>query len=263
MATAGHQVVDNIPKEFSYRPDLATAATPRDLKLAPRHRWFYFPHSYSYRLVDEVLDYWDLQEGAVLADNFVGSGTTLLVARQREIPAMGYDLSPLAVTVSNAKIGAYRPKQLRNSLSRVLADDADVAIRTAPSDRLDRAFTKLELHEFHRLTKAINNLPRHTRIFFQTAILSMVPEFSRAVADGGWFRWKEWSDQSHLVKPKFEEVAELMIADAESLAGRSSLLRWVRGWRMHADCLFRTDPSTLSSLHPPTRIDTIILGFSN
>ena len=188
MATAGHQVVDNIPKEFSYRPDLATAATPRDLQLAPRHRWFYFPHSYSYRLVDEVLDYWDLQEGAVLADNFVGSGTTLLVARQREIPAMGYDLSPLAVTVSNAKIGAYRPKQLRNSLSRVLADDADVAIRTAPSDRLDRAFTKLELHEFHRLTKAINNLPRHTRIFFQTAILSMVPEFSRAVADGGWLQ---------------------------------------------------------------------------
>ncbi len=100
----------------------------------------------------------------------------------------------------------------------MLGGNDDVTIRSTPSDRLNRAFTKLELQEFHGLTKVINSLPRHTRIFFQTAILSMVPQFSRAVSDGGWFRWKEWPDQSQLVKLKFEEIAELMIADAESLA---------------------------------------------
>ena len=64
--------------EFSYRPELAAAATSRDLRSAPRHRWVYFPHSYSYRLVKMILDHWDFPREGVVADNFSGSGTTLL-----------------------------------------------------------------------------------------------------------------------------------------------------------------------------------------
>ena len=68
----------NMPHGFSHRPELASAATPEDLKGAPRHRWFYFPHSYSYRLVDTILAHWQFSSGGVVADNFVGAGTTLL-----------------------------------------------------------------------------------------------------------------------------------------------------------------------------------------
>ena len=37
-----------LPAGFSSRPELSREATSRDLEFAPRHRWFYFPHSYSY-----------------------------------------------------------------------------------------------------------------------------------------------------------------------------------------------------------------------
>ena len=45
-----------LPSGFSYRPELSREATSRDLAAAPRHRWFYFPHSYSYRRVHQLLD---------------------------------------------------------------------------------------------------------------------------------------------------------------------------------------------------------------
>ena len=89
-----------LPPAFEYRPELAPSATSRELKAAPRHRWYYFPHSFSHRLVGKVLDHWDFSANGTLADNFVGSGTTLLTARERGLTAVGFDLSPLAVTES-------------------------------------------------------------------------------------------------------------------------------------------------------------------
>ena len=113
-----------LPAGFEYRSELAWAATSRELKAAPRHNWFYFPHSYSYRLVNEILDYWDFPQNGTLADNFSGSGTTLLTARQRGLLALGFDLSPLAVTVAKAKVASYKTGQLNRAMERVLAHPA-------------------------------------------------------------------------------------------------------------------------------------------
>ena len=109
------------PPGFQHRPELAGAATSRDLKSAPRHRWFYFPHSYSYRLVNTILDHWQFPPEGILADNFAGSGTTLLAARERGgLSALGFDLSPLAVTVTNAKVAPYRERPLARALGSIL-----------------------------------------------------------------------------------------------------------------------------------------------
>ena len=82
------------PLGFSRRPDLAATATSQDLQFAPRHRWFYFPHSYSYRLVDTILNHWDFPHNGILADNFSGSGTTLLAARQERLDSLWDSISP-------------------------------------------------------------------------------------------------------------------------------------------------------------------------
>ena len=109
-------VLSELPEGFQYRLDLGPMATSRDLQEAPRHRWFYFLHSYSYRLVEEILDEWSLPAGATLVDNFAGSGTTLLTARMRSLVSYGYDLSPLAVTVSKAKTASYSVNTLIGSI---------------------------------------------------------------------------------------------------------------------------------------------------
>lgn len=54
---------------------------------SPIHRWFLFKEGYSYKLVDKILDRFDLPcNSSAILDPFSGSGTTLLAAQKRGIP---------------------------------------------------------------------------------------------------------------------------------------------------------------------------------
>ena len=204
-----------LPSNFEHHPELARAATSWELKTAPRHRWFYFPHSYSYRLVDKVLDYWEFTEGRTLADNFVGSGTTLLTARQRGLSAVGFDLSPLAVTVANTKIASYKTNQLNQALQVILRSSKE-SVFPVP-ERLSKAFTENEIKAIFKLLGPIKHLRGALRSFFLVALLWTAKSFSRAVPDGGWFRWKEWPDRSEEIVQSFEYRVTCMIEDVEDL----------------------------------------------
>ena len=203
----------NLPG-FEYRPDLSLAATARDLKDAPRHRWFYFPHSYSFRLINEVLEHWNFPENGTLVDNFVGSGTTMVTARQRSIAALGFDLSPLAVTVTNTKVARHKRSQLDQTLKRIMQARAEVEIPR--EKRLLRAFTEEEFREIATLLGSLEGLRGSLHDFFLIALLWTARQFSRAVPDGGWFRWRDWPDRSNEIRPAFQENVETMMADTEA-----------------------------------------------
>ena len=207
--------VSSMPPGFTWRPELASAATPRDLKAAPRHRWFYFPHSYSYRLVNTILDHWQFPSRGVVADNFAGAGTTLLTARERGLSAVGFDLSALAVLVANAKTAPYDGRALDRGLRKILS-----AASSAPPQvpaRLARAFTQRELRQTFNLLGPIRGLRGAPRQFFLVALLSAMREFSRAVPDGGWFRWQQWPDRSEEIREAFLKAASRMMEDVELL----------------------------------------------
>ena len=207
---------EGFPAGFQYKPDLAWAATSRELKAAPRHNWFYFPHSYSYRLVNEILDHWNFPQNGTLADNFSGSGTTLLTARQRGLFALGFDLSPLAVTVAKAKVASYKTGQLNREMDKILAHPTGEVPHVA--GRLSKAFTKEELQELFKLLVPIAGMQNGVaRRFFLVAFLWTARMFSRAVPDGGWFRWKEWPDRSNEVGQAFERRISCMIADVDAV----------------------------------------------
>lgn len=196
------------------RLDLARAATPRELKGAPRHRWFYFPHSYSPRLVSEVLSHWHVPAGSLVLDPFVGAGTTLLVGRERGMSAIGFDLSPLAVLVSKVKIRNHNLAVIRDALQAVLGDAATTnRVPNWESERLKKAFSAGELSRFGALAQAIQSQPTETRDFLMVALLAIARPFSRARADGGWFRWIEAPDRAEEVIPAFESQVQLMLED--------------------------------------------------
>ena len=215
MRSAIKRTAPTLPSRFENNLGMARIATSRELKSAPRHRWFYFPHSYSYRLVNRVLDYWDFPEKGTLADNFAGSGTTLLAARQRGLSSVGFDLSPLAVTVANTKINCYKSDELHQGMQTIL--NSRLADESPIPARLARAFTERELRQIFALRGQIRKLRGHLRDFFLVALLWTVRSFSRAIPDGGWLRWQDWPDRSERIPIAFEESVARMIEDIETL----------------------------------------------
>jgi ribosomal protein L11 methylase PrmA len=62
-----------------------------------------FPHSFADDIVHALALEWKLGSDNKILDPFTGAGTTVLAAKQLGIPAIGFDLSPLAVlTNTNA-----------------------------------------------------------------------------------------------------------------------------------------------------------------
>ena len=207
-----------LPGHFSYRPDLGAMATSRDLKDAPIHRWFYFLHSFSFRLVEEIITFWDLPKGSVLVDNFAGAGTTLVAARELGLSAVGYDLSPFAVRISNAKVSSYELDSLKACLRDVSEHTGILPLPSSFPQRLLDAFSKRELLELSRILDATRILPEPSRGFFLVAAVSTAYNFTRAVSDGGWLRWVESPDRGHEVKGVFEQCVARMLSDIESMA---------------------------------------------
>ncbi|AEG16008.1 DNA methylase N-4/N-6 domain protein [Desulfofundulus kuznetsovii DSM 6115] len=208
-----------------YRPDLGSAATPQLLRQRPVHRWFWFPHSYSPELVEAILDSWNLPPGSVLLDPFVGAGTTLLVAKERGYPALGADLSPLAVLVSNVKVQPYQREKLEAALNCLQHRWEERKCRCLEyqfyatssfwenSERLKKAFTPSEMAVLVALREEIFRLGGILKDFFMVALLGIIPDFSRAMADGGWFRWVERPEEADQIAPRLWAHATSMMGD--------------------------------------------------
>lgn len=217
--------IPGIPRGFTYRLDLGPAGTPRLLRKRSVHRWFSFPHSYSPELVEAVLKEWCLPSGAAILDPFVGAGTTLLVAKERGYAAVGTDLSPLAVLVSRVKVNTYDCDQLQAVLDELrLRWDRNGNQWESPTisipERLKKAFTPAELSVLTRLRYQLLSLSEESiRDFFLVALISILRDFSRARADGGWFRWINRPDQAEHIAPRFWERASAMIQDLRFFHG--------------------------------------------
>lgn len=206
--------------KFIYRLDLSQAATPRLLKRRPRHRWFWFPHSYSPELVEAILDYWDLPSGSRLLDPFVGAGTTLLVAKERGISADGVDLFPLAVRITRAKVANFCREHLQHTFRIVIRQTLKTRIMPVeiPEERLQRAFTRIEYATLLVIREAICSYASdEEKNFFILALLATAKKFSRAIADGGWFRWIERNEaEPREIIHAFQEQVQMMLSDLDS-----------------------------------------------
>ena len=207
-----HATPAPLPKGFRYRSDLRHYVTPRGLKDQPIHRWFWFPHSFSPQLLDEILRDYPLPRGARILDPFVGAGTTVLRALQFGYAAAGVDLSPLSLFVSRVKATPLEKGKLEECLRFVLSYRP---VESPPSlpERLRKAFAPQELAHLMGLRRQIEQLPQPYADFFLLVLLRTQQRVSRAVPDGGWFRWVSKPDQSARIALWFEEQAGQHIAD--------------------------------------------------
>lgn len=203
-----------LPAGLHYRLDLAKHVTPRLIAGQPVHRWFYFPHSYSPQLVDLLLDEWHLPPDAVVVDPFVGAGTTVVAAARRGLDAIGTDVSPLSIFVSQAKLRRYDPARVRAALQEVIASagEGDTADLTR-TERLARAFTDDEFALLVGLRTAIQSQAEDVRPLLMLALLHVQRQISRAKPDGGWFRWIERENQAATIIQAFTGSVSRMLDD--------------------------------------------------
>jgi hypothetical protein len=203
---------------IEHRKEWATWVTPRALRTAPIHRWYTFPHSFTHQLVDALSEEWGLGASDLLLDPFVGAGTTVLAARFRGISAVGHDLSPLAVFVSRVKSAGHKPEDVQSAWERLLP-------RLRPAKQrgtygrypalVTRALAPEILGAFEGINSSVARMrcAESTKQLFQLALFATIPEFSQAVATGGWLSWIPNRRAKKDIIPALEARVEAIIND--------------------------------------------------
>ncbi len=192
--------------------------TPKDAKEKAVHRWYLFPHSFTDNLVHALIDEWGLNGQDRILDPFVGAGTTLLTAKEMGIPGNGYDLSPLAVLVSNTKTTTFSRKRLEaawQTLERTLICSNITPLNRTYPELVQKALPEGRLEALDAVATSIENLKCSSseRDFFRLALLSIIPRFSHAVATGGWLRWLNQGADAENVTIFFKKQVEMMLSD--------------------------------------------------
>jgi len=161
----------------------------------PVYRWVRYKESYSPRLVRDTLDELipkrsDRQDAGphTLYDPMVGSGTSLLVAAERGLPAVGADLMPYATFLASTLINSWRAD---SATVRTVAEDALSQYRSVRGQvRLDVpaakwAFAPPVAKTLTQLLGALDEAPADVnRELVRLAVLSAVEQVSYAVKDG-------------------------------------------------------------------------------
>lgn len=157
------------------------------------YRWVRYKEAYSPRLVREILDELVPEPPGrhgrpVLLDPMVGSGTSLLVAAERGMPALGADLMPYATFITSAMI---RWRQADPAAVQEVADSALSGYAAMPSGgQLDVpaagwAFAPAVAGALSKLLGALDRAPAGvSRNLVRLAILSAVEQVSYTVKDG-------------------------------------------------------------------------------
>ena len=192
--------------------------TPKLARENGIHRWYLFPHSFTGQFVHALIREWALEAHDRILDPFVGSGTTLLAAKEKRVPATGYDLSPLAVLASTTKVAALSRSALEHTWDALHAqlDGEHRTSRTKSYPELVRsALPHGRLEALDAVASRIDALDCTSaeRGFFRLALLSIIPRFSKAVANGGWLRWSDVGAEATLVVKSFRERVESMLLD--------------------------------------------------
>ena len=201
--------------------------TRKALLTKPVHRWFTFPHSFTSELVHALIDEWELTSHDLILDPFVGAGTTVLSAKERGIPAKGYDISPLSDLVSRVKIADYEHSNLeflRKSLDHKFNEKykSDRILSNYP-DLLRKALPGTLLRNFSDYARALDDLECEDKEkeFFKLALIAIIPLFSRARAAGGWTKWIDNGNDASTFCRIFNDQIEKMITDVSTTSASS------------------------------------------
>lgn len=198
---------------------LSRMVTPRANRSRPIYRWFVYPHSFTGDLVQHILNELELKPGSLVLDPCVGAGSTVLSCKERGISAIGYDILPLSVLITNVKVRNYRVGKLRKTWESFISTGWNTKSNGRHSKVLflRKAFDDIVLERIYQIRDAIYTVenPKY-RQFFLLGLVATVGDVSKTAKGGGWLRLmldKKYNVQD--VDSIFTVKVEKMIEDLE------------------------------------------------
>ena len=142
----------------------------------------------------------------------------MLASKEMDIPSDGFDLSPLAILVSNTKVTNYSQQQLDiawQTLKRTCLDPRPESMHRTYPQLVQRALPDGRLEALDAIANAIEttDCSPSERDFFRLALISIIPRFSHAVANGGWLRWLNQGAPAENIPLFFKHQVETMLSD--------------------------------------------------
>ncbi len=233
----------------------------RDSLKAPIHRWFTYPAGYSHKFVEAKIAENRLKPGCWIADPFLGTGTTSIVAKMAGINSLGVEAHPFVYWVARTKMKFdYDLSILYAEVGEVLKkarlteDSSEILSMDLWPALIFKCFDTDNLRKLHALKSAINNSsidPLHIDLLklALTATLRVV-----TTAGSGWPYIAPSKYAEKTVKRdayvEFEKQCILMLADLSSVQSF--------GYPPSEQRIIHGDARRLSEYAPPESIDLII-----
>lgn len=186
-------------------------------KELPLYNWFKYKEGFSRELVVRLLRTFGLQKGDIVFDPFLGSGTTLLTAKEFGIHGVGIDMLPTAVFVAKAKL-TDRPdiNALLCAVQTLTATPFREPQTTFPDVKIvNLAFTHETQRELLFFKEEIETYSSPVGEFLMLGLLSILESVSSTSKDGQFLRLVE--KKKPPVREALRSVLAKMISDLSEL----------------------------------------------
>ncbi|MCY4163105.1 MAG: DNA methyltransferase [bacterium] len=211
--------------------------TFKDSLSAPIHRWFTYPAGYSHKLVEAKCSQFSLGAGSLIADPFVGTGTTSLAAKSLGINSVGVEAHPFVHWVAQTKINHELDTDLLKKEAVIIMDEARDLLSEGCfteaewPDLVHKCFDRENLDRLYSLRAAILLLSSERQDFFKLALTAALRDTTSAGAGWPYIAPSKFAERK-IKRNAFDEFSKrcvLMAADVTAFAAASSNHNLVKG----------------------------------
>jgi len=199
------------------RLDWGKYVSPISDKLNAPFNWYAFKQRFGSELVSNMFSMFNLSKGDTVLDPFCGGGTTLIKAKLDGYNAIGLDISPFSVFLSDVLTTSYDPSKLTKILNKI-PHKVNPRIEIPDVDILNKSYSEKTLKYIYSLRDSINELNYQEKDFFLFSLLSILNDVSKAKKAGGFLRITEKRKVApEAVKKLFVYKCEKFIQDINFL----------------------------------------------
>lgn len=161
------------------------------------HRWLKYKEGFSADLVRILLSDFHLQKGDIVADPFMGSGTTALVSILNGYNSLGFDILPISKIAIQAKtlIYEYDIIELQKMLDEVIALDVPLNyVKKTPEISITKdGYPIATSHElaYYKDYFSRSNYSDNAKALIELCTLNSLEHISYSAKDGQYLRW-DW-----------------------------------------------------------------------
>lgn len=192
----------------------------------PRHRWFPYKEGFSPSFVEDFLTAGVSIKDGLILDPFSGSGTTALVAGEKGLRGLGYDVSPLTDFVARTKavtMSAAELNDFKSHLEGFAKSALDKRAPTPDNETVNRYFEPVVLDALMKVKGYYLQIDSpKTKSLFKLAFLTAIEPFSTHRKAGNGVKKKtnysfleSSQDSIHALKSFVLEKLEMFALDIE------------------------------------------------